>query len=241
MPFPKAVRIEALIACQRHCCLCHERKHVQIQCHHITAEADGGPDTFDNCIPLCPDCHATVRAYDPRHGFGGTPYDAKELIRRRDDWYAVIRRRTEELSTVLLRSPKAYPHNSSLRSTAAFNYADHDGFYRLGEGNSEFLTRWSKASDKSIYTYRDGTNVEVALAPKAASLKDINDASTMNYSSRVRTVNLGQIVVFENHVSRYCAALIRRLQDDTRGSPQDWIEFDYWILDDGTDDFSPFA
>lgn len=238
MPFPYKVRIAALVACQRYCCLCHERKHIQLQCHHIIQEADSGPDTFDNCIPLCPDCHAQVLAFNPKHPVGGTPYHPEELKRRRDDWYANIKRRSEDLATRLHRSPLSYPHSKAAHGIASFNYSNYDGFYRLGEGNYEFLTRWSKGSNTSIYCYRDRTNIEVALAPQNSRLQDITDTSSFHFGSRVQTPQIGQFVVLENHCSRYAAVKILKIQDDKRGDPDDLLVFEYWILEDGGDDFS---
>ena len=241
MPFPLNVRLDALIACQRHCCLCHERKHTRIQCHHIIQEADGGPDIFENCIPLCPDCHAEVCAFNPKHPFGGTPYHPEELKRRRDDWYATVKRSSHELATNLHRSPSTHPHNKQPRGTASFDYSGHDGFYRLGEGNYEFLTHWTKRSDTTIYCYRDGTNSSIALAPKNSKLQDITDASLLDFSSRVRSPELDRFVVLENHCGRYAAIKIVKIQDDSRGHAADLLVFDYWILEDGSDDFSGIA
>ena len=61
-----------------------------MEVHHIKAEADGGTNTFENAIPLCFDCHAIVRQYDPRHP-KGTKFTEKELVQHRDNWYAKIR------------------------------------------------------------------------------------------------------------------------------------------------------
>lgn len=50
MRFPKSVAIQALVACGRCCCICHKFCGINIELHHIQQKADGGPDTFDNCI-----------------------------------------------------------------------------------------------------------------------------------------------------------------------------------------------
>ena len=71
-----------------------------------------------------------------------------------------------------------------------------------------------------------------------AGLQDIASASTLNFTSRVRTPNKGQLVVFENHSDRYAAARIDRVEDDTRGDAVDRLTYTYWILADGGDDFS---
>ena len=54
------------------------------------ARADGGEDTYENCIPLCFDCHAEVRAYDPKHP-KGRRFTASELRGHRDRWYEKVR------------------------------------------------------------------------------------------------------------------------------------------------------
>ena len=81
-----------MVACERHCCLCHKSTGVKIECHHILPAAAGGPDTFENCIPLCFDCHAEVEAYNPKHP-KGTKYSANELKQRRDAWYQEVKNR----------------------------------------------------------------------------------------------------------------------------------------------------
>lgn len=172
MPFPLSVRLEALIQCQRHCCLCHQRKHTRIQCHHIVPEADAGPDTLDNCLPLCPDCHAEVMAFNPRHPIGSTPYHPEELRRRRDDWYAVVRQRANGLAVNLHRVPTDRPHHPSMQGQVSFNYSDHDGVYRLGDGNAAFLTRWSKASNTSIHCYSDTHGLEALEIPGMVPRED---------------------------------------------------------------------
>ena len=102
MPFPQTVKDEAMVACERHCCLCHEFKGTKIECHHIPM-ANGGPDTFENCIPLCFDCHADVETYNPEHP-RGTKYSVRELKQRRDGWYAEIKNRRTLLNSARLIS-----------------------------------------------------------------------------------------------------------------------------------------
>jgi hypothetical protein len=79
-----------MVACRRQCCLCHRLKHTKMQCHHIAAHVDGGEDTFENCIPLCLECHGEVMAYNPAHPIG-TKYSVSELKRRRDEWYQALK------------------------------------------------------------------------------------------------------------------------------------------------------
>lgn len=90
MGFSSKVKEDALVLCARHCCLCHQPKGLKIEVHHIVHRAEGGADILDNAIALCFDCHADMRSYDHKHP-KGVKYTREELIRRRDDWYAVVK------------------------------------------------------------------------------------------------------------------------------------------------------
>jgi hypothetical protein len=90
MGFPGQVRDDALVACGRHCCLCHKFCGIKMELHHIVQTAENGEDTFENCIPLCLDCHADMRSYDHKHP-KGIKYTPAELRRHRDNWYAKIK------------------------------------------------------------------------------------------------------------------------------------------------------
>ena len=238
MPFSNAVRLEALVASQRTCCLCNERKHTRLVCHHIKQEADGGPNTIENCIPLCPDCHAEVKAFDLRHHPGMTSYSDAELIRRRDDWYEVIKRRTQDLQRNLDRSAVNYPRNTALAGKIEFDYSDHDGYFLIGSGMSEFLTRWTRAGRSAIHCYTDGTNCAIALASPSASLSDVTDADLLNYSSRVRDPKINEILVVKNHHGRFATIIVKRLMSRSHGDDFDYAHMNYIILPDGSSDFS---
>ena len=89
MSFPPQVRDDALVASGRHCCLCHKFCGIKIELHHIDQKVERGLDTYDNCIPLCFDCHADMRSYDHKHP-KGTKYTPSELRRHRDNWYSKV-------------------------------------------------------------------------------------------------------------------------------------------------------
>lgn len=89
MAFHPKIQEDALVACNRHCCICHKFCGLKIELHHIVQKSEGGEDTFDNCIPLCFDCHGDMRSYDHKHP-KGHKYTANELQRHRDNWYAKV-------------------------------------------------------------------------------------------------------------------------------------------------------
>jgi len=97
MGFPPDVSEWALFESGRCCCLCNRFRGSKIELHHIVAKADGGDDTYENCIPLCFDCHAEVRAYDPKHP-KGKKFSAAELMAHRDRWYQRVKAPREVLN-----------------------------------------------------------------------------------------------------------------------------------------------
>ncbi len=60
-----------------------------MECHHIVPEEADGEDTFENCIPVCFDCHADMRSYDFKHP-KGNKYTESELRLHRDRWYEKV-------------------------------------------------------------------------------------------------------------------------------------------------------
>uniref|UniRef100_UPI0040494BB1 HNH endonuclease n=1 Tax=Flavobacterium sp. TaxID=239 RepID=UPI0040494BB1 len=89
MGFNQSIVESALLACGRHCCLCHKFCGTKIELHHIEQRKNGGEDTFDNCLPLCFDCHADVMQYNPEHP-KGKKYNFSELKKHREKWYKKV-------------------------------------------------------------------------------------------------------------------------------------------------------
>jgi hypothetical protein len=125
------------------------------------------------------------------------------------------------------------------QDSVRFDYSNHNGRYRIGQGVYEFETAWSKGSDVAIYCYNDPPSIRgVALAPLGASVADIRDVGALDYTSRVRMPRTGQVVVLENFNGFFAALEIGEIKDDTRHDDRDELAFDYWILRDGGRDFS---
>ncbi len=91
--WPNKVKEIVLVSCRRQCCVCHKQCRRNIELHHIVDEASGGESTFENCIPLCFDCHAHAGHYNNKHP-RGTKYSPQELRRHRDNWYRVVKERS---------------------------------------------------------------------------------------------------------------------------------------------------
>ena len=131
------------------------------------------------------------------------------------------------------------PRNPSFQGEASFNYSNHNGCFRIGEGYFEFETCWSKSSNESIHCYTDSPTIRaLALAPQGATLTTIPSVEELDFTSRVRTVETGRFLVFQNRHGIYATLQILEIKDDTRGDKEDFLRFRYWILTDGSSRFS---
>jgi len=131
------------------------------------------------------------------------------------------------------------PKNPALFGEANFNYSSYNGYFRIGEGHFEFKTHWSKASNTSIHCYTDSTNLcGLALAPRGAELNAIPPVEKLDFTSRVRTPEIGRYVILQNCNGLYAVLKILEIKDDTRGDTEDYMRFKYWILQDGSANFA---
>jgi hypothetical protein len=76
------------------------------------------------------------------------------------------------------------------------------------------------------------------MAPRGTKIADITDASALDYTSRVRTPEKGRCVVLQNINGFFAALEIVDIKDERSGDEKDELTFRYWILKDGTKDFS---
>jgi hypothetical protein len=170
-----------------------------------------------------------------------TSYSEQELVRRRADWYEVIKRRSADLQRNIDRRPVNYPKNEALEGEMRFDYSNHDGFFLIGSGLCEFLTRWSRAGKAAIHCYSDQTNVGIAIAPPSTALAELSDASVLDFSSRFRDPRINEILIARNHHGRFAAIIVKELQSRSHGDDFDFARMHYLILPDGSADFSRMA
>lgn len=119
MPFTPAVREDVLVKSHRRCCVCHDFAGVAANVHHIIQEANGGPNSIENAICLCYDCHAQAGHYNPQHPLG-IKYSPEELRKQRDQWW----KRCSGENTDLWTTAPAYGGNDRSVSKGTFNIAD---------------------------------------------------------------------------------------------------------------------
>ena len=129
-------------------------------------------------------------------------------------------------------------HSPALKGRATFDYSNNNHSFALGEGHFFFETRWSSASTTAIHAYSDSPSISaLALAKGASEISGVRDATAYDFSSRTRTPDVGQIVVWRNVNGLYAATKIVDVKYDGQNGDHDELTFDYVILTDGSIDF----
>ena len=90
MAFPDAEARALLAACHRRCCICHRFCGFKMELDHMVPRYEGGPDSIDNAIPVCFECHAEIHAYNDSHP-RGRKYRPEELRLHKEQWLEVCR------------------------------------------------------------------------------------------------------------------------------------------------------
>ncbi len=90
MGFKRSDADELLAACHRRCCICHRYCGIKIELHHIEPHGDDGPDTIDNAIPVCFECHAEIQLYNDAHP-RGRKFHTDELRAHKEQWLRICK------------------------------------------------------------------------------------------------------------------------------------------------------
>lgn len=123
----------------------------------------------------------------------------------------------------------------TVQGQVTFDYSNNNGRYCIGQDELMFEVCFSKASNHRIHVYNDSESVDkIALIKDCLEIKQIADARIYDFSSRVRTPAIGQIVILQNVNGFYSALKILALKDDTRGDQNDKVSFEYVIQTNGT-------
>ncbi len=125
-----------------------------------------------------------------------------------------------------------------LKGTAVFNYTNNNGRYTIGANELAFETAWSKASDDSIHIYNDPPSIDsLALVKGVFDFHSIRHVRKLDFSSRSRTPEEGDIVVLKNKYGNYAALKVVDIKDASRSDIVDELTFEYVINPDGKSDF----
>ncbi len=120
-----------------------------------------------------------------------------------------------------------------------FDYSNNNGRYFVGQGELLFELDFSKSSDRCIQLLNDPPGIRtIAIAKGVSQITEIEDARAFDGSSRGRRPQIGQVAVIQNANGFYAAIKIIAVKDDTRGSHDDEVIFNYAIQSNGSPNFT---
>jgi ppGpp synthetase/RelA/SpoT-type nucleotidyltranferase len=138
----------------------------------------------------------------------------------------------------LITDPPLYT-SSALAGLVLFNYDNNNGRFIVGAAEMFFETAWSSAGDNAIHAYSDPPSIEtIALIPFLNRIEDIVDAAAYDTSSRVRTPQVGDIVLWKNIGGFYLATKIEFVTARSHGSDKDELIFSYKIAQEHRSSFT---
>ena len=184
---PKDVRDQVLVAAMHRCCLCPDHEDV-VDLHHVIQISEGGPNTEDNLIAVCPTCHAKIHRIRNR-------YNVAQLGMYKERWVQLCAlglpldaRMARAYDT--RQSPPQMPSGIPLLSVPHFAHP-----YPLQENFSgrvaerEMLTQWWTGGERPIMAVTAlGGMGKSALT--ALSRLDEADTHLTQALSRCRRINL---------------------------------------------------
>ncbi len=129
--------------------------------------------------------------------------------------------------TTKLKIEESQFHNPTLEGIVSFDYKRNNGIYIIGEGEYAFKTQWSECGVNSVYCYNDKIR-RLGYNPDYKEFPSLSEISGFDFSSRVKEVNVGEIVILENQNSKFAAIkvtkVVKRIEDINH-----LLEFKYMI------------
>lgn len=128
----------------------------------------------------------------------------------------------------LSATTRVYENQSDFGSFT-FDYSNNNGEFVIGKDEYRFVTKWSKASSTSIHAYKDGNGIDSIARVKGPAELPRELSGEFDFSSRVRTPVIGDIIIWKNRNGKYAATKIIGIKDDTRGAESDELTCEYVI------------
>ena len=132
--------------------------------------------------------------------------------------------------TTKLNIEKVKFQNPAMEGIASFDYKSNSGHYIIGEGVYQFDTYWSECGHNSIYCYKDYI-FRLGYDPTYKEFPSPNKFTNFDFSSRTRSVNIGEIVLLENQNHKFAAIKVTNIHTRKEDSNH-LLEFEYHIYKD---------
>ena len=173
MAFSTSVANEVLVRCGRHCCLCVKYAGMKMELHHIKQVSDGGDDSIDNCIPLCFDCHAEVKSYNPHHPKGRL-FTEKELKGHRDKCYrrySSVQSDSYDSNSSAICEKRIFPEKES-KELLRWGYPEQDQICPLIDGELVMIAGCTGAKKSTYIHHVINTNLKAGYRVAYCCVKD---------------------------------------------------------------------
>ena len=118
-------------------------------------------------------------------------------------------------------------HSPAMKGAVSFNYTNNSGMFSIGTGEYEFVTNWSAAGRNSIYAYRDSVKW-IGYKTGFNKIPSFNEIQSFDFTSRVRTVYVGEVVVWMNQYGNFAVTKITDVTCPSMGVEGN-LSFDYII------------
>ena len=134
------------------------------------------------------------------------------------------------------------PAMASLVGEVVIDYSSYDGRYIIGDGLLLFETKWGRASNTSIHIVNHPPSIhKIALVKECCSISQVLRTNTLDFTSSVRTVDVGTLVVLQNTYGFYAVVRVLEIDGERHGAPKDKLRFRYAIQPNGSDNFCEFV
>lgn len=104
--------------------------------------------------------------------------------------------------------------NPALEGEVEFDYKRNSGNFIIGTGIYTFKLSFSECGSQSIYCYRDYV-LRVGYNPKYKDFPNEKNLLEFDYSSRCKSLNIGEIIIIENMANQFAAIKILDVKKNT--------------------------
>lgn len=129
--------------------------------------------------------------------------------------------------TIKLNLEKIEFQNPVFEGFVSFDYKKNSGSFSIGQGDYVFNTQWSECGYNSIHCYRDHV-YRLGYNPTYKDFPHPSEFINFDFSSRTKSVNVGEIVLLENHNHKFAALKILKVVRRTENINH-LLEFEYKI------------
>ena len=117
-------------------------------------------------------------------------------------------------------------YSPEMKGEVKFHFDNNNGRYVIGIGEYMFNTRWSRSGNNSIHVYGD-----IGFKNGCEKFPSFEDLYGYDFSSEVRTLKKGEIVIYKNTNNHFAAIKIGDVKSRCHGSSYDELIFEYCIYE----------